>query len=93
MQRGATISEMITDPHTAKRVSELMYKFLLDVDETVQEVRKTSSNVEYVTYAKAAAKVFEPIMYQVLDPIYVLHPELKPPKWDKECGPGVGGER
>lgn len=84
---------MITNPQTAKRVSELMYKFLLDVDETVQEVRKTSSNVEYITYAKAAACVFEPIMYQVLDPIYVLHPELKPSKWDKECSSGDGSEK
>lgn len=78
------VQPMITDPQIAKRVSELMYKFLLDVDETVHEVRMKSSNVEFAAYAKAAARVFEPIMYQVLDPIYVLHPELKPPKWDKD---------
>ena len=73
---------MIGDASTAKRVSELMYDFQLKIQESLEAVKRACPPEEYATYKEAIGKVASRIVFDVLEPLYDQHPNLKPPEWD-----------
>ena len=73
---------MISDPTTAKYVGGLMLLCLQEMRDSIDTVKKTSSPEEALKYTKAVGLVAFRIVYDVLEPLYAQHPELKPPKWD-----------
>lgn len=73
---------MISDPNTAKYVGELMLHCLQEMRESIDTVKRTSSPDEGLKYAKAVGSVAFRVVYDVLEPLFAQHPELKPPSWD-----------
>jgi len=52
------------------------------LDESVTAVRQSCSPEEAAAYSKAVGRVVGPIIFDVMEPIYAIHPELKPANWD-----------
>jgi hypothetical protein len=73
---------MISDANTAKQINELMLDVFRRLDESVDVVRKTCSPEETAAYQKAVGRVVGPIVMDVLEPLYVKNPTLKPLNWD-----------
>lgn len=76
------LTEMVSDPNTAKYISELMLRCLQEMTESIDTVKRTSSPDEALKYTKAIGLVTFRAVYDLLEPLYAQHPELKPPKWD-----------
>jgi len=73
---------MISEIETAKRISEAMWEILRQIQESMAAVQETCSPEDYAAYHKAVGRVVGPIMFEVLEPLYKHHPDLKPPGWD-----------
>ena len=80
--RGASTTDMISDPNTAKFVGELMLQFLLEMEKSLDVVKRTSAPDEQLRYTNAVGQVAFRVVYDVLEPLFAQHPELKPPSWD-----------
>jgi hypothetical protein len=74
---------MISDAAIAKQVSELMLEIYCQLGESVQIVERSCSPEEYAAYNKAVGKVVARIVFDVVEPLYEKHPNLKPPGWDE----------
>jgi hypothetical protein len=75
---------VISDPNTARTINELMLDMFYRVDESVAIVKGLCPAGEAAAYQKAAGRVAVPIVMEILEPLYALHPELKPSNWDEE---------
>ncbi len=73
---------MISDPVIARHISDLMLEMFRQVDESVGHVRERCSPDEASAYQRATAPLAGAIVMDVLGPLYVRHPELKPRNWD-----------
>lgn len=74
---------MISDPATAKQISDLMMDIFVRVDESVQMVKQECSPEEAAAYVKATANIVGAIVLDVCDPLYKKHPTLAPANWDE----------
>jgi len=74
---------MITNSDTAARISELMLDVFRRVDESVVMVKDTCSPEEAAAYQKAVGRVAGAVVMDVLEPLYMTNPGLKPPNWDE----------
>jgi hypothetical protein len=72
---------MISDPEIAHQISRLMLDLFRQVDESLADVRERCPTDEARAYQSATGKVAGAIVMDVLEPLYLRHPELKPPKW------------
>jgi hypothetical protein len=73
---------MISNADTAKQISQLMHDIFRRLDESVETVRNSCSQEEAATYRKAVGRVVSPILFDVLEPLYKLNPQLKPSSWE-----------
>lgn len=80
--RSDSTTDMISDPNTAKFVGELMLRCLQEMRESIDTVKGTSSPDELLRYTNAVGSVGFRVVYDVLEPLYAQHPELKPLSWD-----------
>ena len=72
---------MIEDPSTAKQVCDVMMEMFNRLSDSCELVRRTCSPEEYSAYKKATAAVAGGIVFDVIEPLYQKHPELKPANW------------
>ena len=73
---------MIKDSIAAKQISELMMDIFIRLSDSCRQVKERCSPEEYKAYMKAMAKLTGDINFDVMEPLYEEHPELKPPNWD-----------
>jgi hypothetical protein len=74
---------MISDPKIAREIIERMVDLGDRAQETMKTVEEKCSPEDFKTYKKAIGRVVGAIVFDVIAPIYDVHPELKPPGWDK----------
>lgn len=84
-RKAAKASEaiMVSDPDVAKQISELMIEIERRVAKSLTIVNERCSPEEYKAYKKATGKVVSSIVFDIIEPLYEKHPELKPPDWEK----------
>lgn len=70
---------MIKDPNAAKLVSDLLLQINGELNESVAKVKNGCSPDEFTAYRRCVGRLINSIFEDVLEPIYVLHPGLKPP--------------
>ena len=75
---------MIHNRDVAKRVSELMLDCSTRLNESITLVRDECDPEEFKAYRLAVGKVMAEILLEALNPLFEVHPELKPPGWDVE---------
>jgi len=73
---------MITNAIAAKLISDSMLEICTKIEQSLDDVKEISSPEDFASYHKAVGKVVGPIMFEVLEPLYKDHPDLKPPGWD-----------
>jgi hypothetical protein len=70
---------MIKDPITAKLVSDLLLQINGQLEESVAKVKTDCSPDESTAYRRRVGRLINSIFEDILEPIYILHPGLKPP--------------
>lgn len=73
---------MISNANTAKQISQLMLDVFRRLDESVEMVRNSCPPEETKAYRQAVGRVVNPILFEVLEPLYKQNPSLKPPSWE-----------
>lgn len=77
-----TSEHVISEPSTAKEISDVMLEFSKKLEDSAELVHNTCSLDEWKAYKKAAAAIYFEVFVSVLEPLYKKHPSLKPPDWD-----------
>jgi hypothetical protein len=75
-------AKVIKDSIAAKQISELMMDTFIRLYDSCHQIKERCSPEEYQAYMKAMAKLTRYINFDVMEPLYKEHPELKPPNWD-----------
>jgi len=73
---------MISHADTAKQIKELMLEVDRQLEDSMKMVERTCPPEEYKAYMKAVGLAVSRIVFDVIEPLYKMHPELKPPGWD-----------
>ena len=73
---------MITNPDTAKQISDLMQDVFRRLDESTQLVKNTCSAEDFAAYNKSIGRVLGAVVMDVMEPLYESNPTLKPSNWD-----------
>jgi hypothetical protein len=76
-----TLIAMIENLDTARRVNDLLLEISGKLDESVALVQSTCSETTFISYRSAIGKVMGRIFFEVFDPLYKAHPNLKPPEF------------
>jgi hypothetical protein len=79
---------MVNQRDTAKKISELMLDTYKRLDESVSLVRKTGTDEEFETYRAVIGEVLGRILINILNPLYSIHPSLRPPGLDTPSSKG-----
>jgi hypothetical protein len=69
---------MIKNQDVAKQISDLMVELSQRINDSIILVQEKCSEEEFVTYRRAAAQVLGGIYLDIMTPVYLLHPSLKP---------------
>jgi hypothetical protein len=71
---------MIADKELAKRLDAVLRAVMTAMDESAALVRQESPS-EAAAYAAGVGAVFMCVYSELLDPIYIDHPDIAPPLW------------
>lgn len=71
---------MFSNAEVAARVSALMLEFGAKLNESVADVQETCPEPEFLAYRDAVSRMMFDMLVRVMNPIYAVHPELKPPE-------------
>jgi hypothetical protein len=71
---------VIADKNVAQKVSKLMLDCGAKLDESVSWVQKECTAEELAVYQQAIGKIMTDLLFEVMNPLYKAHPELKPPE-------------
>jgi hypothetical protein len=63
----------------AEAINQLMLEYGAKLDSSVKLVMDTSSTEEFESYRAAVGQIMGTMLLDIMNPIYVEHPELKPP--------------
>ena len=72
---------LVVNIATAQRVSEAMFKVSRRLTESLEIARATLPKDVLKTYAQGIAETLTDIMYEVLNPIFAMHPSIEPKGW------------
>lgn len=73
---------MISDEIVAKEISQLMLAYAQTLDKTVEQVEAKCSAAEFEVYRAAVGKIMGYMLLDIMNPLYELHPNLKPKELD-----------
>lgn len=71
---------MIDDKVFAKNVSDMLLQQGKALDESLLLVKNNCSEEDFLKYRHGVSKVMGEILIELLNPIYKMHPDLKPPE-------------
>jgi hypothetical protein len=72
---------VIANLDIAKRVSDLMLDITDQLNESVRLVQETCPESELVAHRRAVGGIMAEVL-EVLNPLYSIHPPLKPPDFN-----------
>ena len=75
------MESVISDLETAKRISELMLRVSDELNESVRMVQENCPADELLKYRRAVGGIMAELL-EVLNPLYSIHPALKPPGFE-----------
>lgn len=71
---------MIQDKLVAQQISDLMLAVGKQINESIQLVMNTCSEKEFEDYRSAVTHIMGSMLLDVMNPIYDIHPDIKPPE-------------
>jgi hypothetical protein len=69
---------MIRDALIAQQISDLMIEFQSRLNSSIVTVKEKCSSEEFIAYRRAVGKTMGEMLLEVMNPLYVEHPSLKP---------------
>jgi hypothetical protein len=69
---------MINNNQIAQEISQLMLEYGAKLDGTVAKVGEHCSTQEFEAYRDAVGKVMGHMLFEIMNPLYEKHPNLKP---------------
>lgn len=72
---------MIADKDVAAEISTLLLNMSEELNTSIIDVERRCATREFEAYRRAMASVIGEIFLEVLTPLYVQHPDLKPSGW------------
>lgn len=69
---------MIRNKEMANEVSELMLDFASKLDASLVAVQERCSSEEFHAYREGVSKILSDMLFDVMNPLYLAHPDLKP---------------
>jgi hypothetical protein len=73
---------MIEKEDVASDVSRTLQDVYRILAESVWHVNEQCNATEAQNYRQKVGKVFYSLIFDLMEPLYKKHPELKPPEWD-----------
>ena len=73
---------MITNKELARDLTSRLLEASTTIEHTVGLARDSASNEEFLAYREAVAKVLEEMLFELLNPMFKRHPDLKPEGWE-----------
>jgi hypothetical protein len=67
---------------TAKQINQVMLEHSQELDESVRLVLETCTTEEFEAYRDAVGQIMGTMLLDIMNPIYLEHPELKPSDLD-----------
>jgi hypothetical protein len=77
-------SHMISDIQVARQITDLMLDTFNRIEDSCELISRICVPEEAAAYSSAADRVIQPIVLDILEPLFNQHPELKPPRWDDD---------
>ena len=71
---------MINDKEIAREIVRVMLDAGARIDETVALVQERGTPDELAKYRQAAGVVMSDLLFEVMNPIFERHPDLRPPQ-------------
>jgi hypothetical protein len=72
---------MIKDKEIAQNISKLMLDISGRLNDSLYEVQEKCSKEEFEKYRRGVAYILAYIATEVLNPLYRVHPEIKPEEY------------
>ncbi|QLO36186.1 hypothetical protein HV213_10230 [Klebsiella sp. RHBSTW-00484] len=69
---------MIENKEIATTISQLMLRFGKEIDSSVALVQTHCGKEELRCYQQAAGKIMASMLLDVMNPLYKIHPDIKP---------------
>ncbi len=63
----------------AKAVSDLMVSIAAALNDSLREVQASESDADFRQYRDSVSKIMTIMLLEIMNPLYVEHPDLKPP--------------
>jgi hypothetical protein len=71
---------VIDNIKTAKYISEFFLDINGRLNQSIERVQDASTPAELASYRRCVGTLINSIFEEILEPIYIKHPELKPPE-------------
>ncbi|HEY3706838.1 MAG TPA: hypothetical protein VGL22_17375 [Terracidiphilus sp.] len=75
---------MISDKDVARQISDLMLDAFNRIEDSCELVSRSVPQQEAAAYSQAADRIIQPIVLDLLEPLFARHPDLKPAHWDDD---------
>lgn len=72
---------LVANIATAQQVSEAMFQVSRCLTESLELARTAAPEDTFKTYAREVGATLTDIMYEVLNPIFAMHPSIEPKGW------------
>jgi hypothetical protein len=69
---------MISSPEVAARVNSLMQEIGAKLNASIADVGSSCPEEEFANYRRVVAQVMGTMLVDIMNPIYAVHPALKP---------------
>ena len=69
---------MISSPEVAARVNSLMQEIGAKLNASIADVGSSCPEEEFTNYRRVVAQVMGTMLVDIMNPIYAVHPALKP---------------
>lgn len=73
---------MIKNKKIAEEISVLMLHVTAQINESIAHVQGVCTEDEFKAYRGACAQILGDVIFNVLNPLYKSHPDLKPEGFD-----------
>jgi len=73
---------MIENEDVAASVNNKLHSCYRLLEESIWEVNKHCSQEQAKAYRQKITNIFSTLVFELMEPLYEVHPKLKPPDWD-----------
>jgi len=73
---------MIENEAVAASVNQRLQDSYRILEESILDVNRLCSAEEAQAYRQKVSKAFSVLVFDLMEPLYKKHPQLKPPRWD-----------